>query len=456
MTDRIKRKEFLHYMHCGHGRCFQFLQSAQDRELFRDLVLDGCLHPFAFDLQCEGSRGEFMYRLASVYQDFDYFLQPVTEKFLHPDTNDNWHLLTHMCDFIAASDDPAYFQILEQKYQDLYQQIMTIRWSAHANEIVQCYEYLSIVVMQGSEFDRTIRIFQDIGAYFLRRRRADPKNLFWLFGWFLNCAEEKFGENLLSDLFASEKSKEMRCFVRIMHRKQEFIGKLADKPKFSADEFQQKADAGQISRRDVAIFRRSDPDQTEHLRLAERFIEEKDPNKKANLLQAFTISRCGFPLNPDILAECAESEYLALRDTATEALLYVHSEKAHALAIRHLKREYSQLFLQLLIHHYQPDDKELVLNCLRNLQIDFENESGWHNIVMEILENRKILPDEVILFVYEKSMCSCCRETAVSEMIRRNLITEQILEECLQDCNSDIRELAENFRTSQSVSYQSF
>ncbi|MDE6088141.1 MAG: hypothetical protein K2G25_07115, partial [Oscillospiraceae bacterium] len=195
---------------------------------------------------------------------------------------------------------------------------------------------------------------------------------------------------------------------------------------------------------------------TEHLRLAERLMEEKDPNKKANLLQAFTISRCGFPLNPDILAECAESECPALRDTATEALLYVRSEKAHALAIRHLKREYSQIFLQLLIHHYQPEDKELVLNCLRNLQIDFENESGWHNIVMEILENRKILPDEVILFVYEKSMCSCCRETAVSEMIRRNLITEQILEECLQDCNSDIRELAENFRTSQSVSYQSF
>ena len=89
-----KKQLFKHYMIAGHGRAFDLLYG--NEEEFREIVLYGCLNDIAFDMQCEGSRGWFMYNLALQYEDYDYFLTRAIEKFLSADVNTDWHIICHL------------------------------------------------------------------------------------------------------------------------------------------------------------------------------------------------------------------------------------------------------------------------------------------------------------------------------------------------------------------------
>lgn len=45
--------------------------------------------------------------------------------------------------------------------------------------------------------------------------------------------------------------------------------------------------------------------------------------------------------------------------------------------------------------------------------------------------------------MYEYSQCACCRDFIVREMSRRRMLTDELLQECLHDSYSYIREFAE-------------
>jgi len=47
--------EFQKMLHAGMGRAILFLMN-QDAAQYRDVILDACLHNYAYDQQCEGSR----------------------------------------------------------------------------------------------------------------------------------------------------------------------------------------------------------------------------------------------------------------------------------------------------------------------------------------------------------------------------------------------------------------
>jgi hypothetical protein len=49
----------------------------------------------------------------------------------------------------------------------------------------------------------------------------------------------------------------------------------------------------------------------------------------------------------------------------------------------------------------------------------------------------------ILLWMYENGLCSDCREDIVERLLEMNQLTPKILEECRNDCNAVIRELAE-------------
>lgn len=444
----MNKKDFRQYMLCGHGRCF----SATDDELqqFKDIVLYGCLNDISFDLQCEGSRGLFMYNLVLQYDDYNYFLQPAIEKFLSAEVCDDWHLINHLADFIdyfvMDYKEVSARNAMKEKYKQLYELLMSLRWSVHANEVSQCYEYIAIVLMQKSTINLAMKIFEDMGKFFIRRRRADDNDLKWRFEWFWHCVCEKYGEEYLAERLdiLSKDNAGIRRFRRVMFCKDEDEEETVNRKKLSADEFIECAENNSVKRKDVIALRRAE--RSEKMKIAKAVVSETDLNKKAELLKAFTI-KDDFPLEPEILVNYAGSENKNLRETAVEALLYVKADCVHDFALKLLEKGFSLNAVLMMINNYHDSDKKILLDILDNIKIERDNESGWHNIVLEIVNNIENLPDEFIFFVYEKSMCSYCRESAVDELIRRNLFTEEIRSECLWDCNNDIRKEAENYES---------
>lgn len=440
-------KELMHYMLCGHGRCFSLME--ENKKEFKEILKYGCLNNLAFDLQCEGSRGLFLYNLAVLYDDYEFFLKPAIEKFLSTDINEDYELFNQLCDFIElfSSDyeDQTAGAVLETKYIGLYNLIMTLKWSAKANRILQNYEYIAIVIIQNGDFERAVKIIQDMGAFFIRRRRADNNSLRWNFAWFWNCFKEEYGESfVLENLeMRSQNSKTLRKFTTIMlnnEMKGERIYKY-----LSADEFIVLAKNGNIVRRNVMSMSRADDE--DKIKLAKTAISESDPAIKANLLKAFTISRNKFPLKPELLIDYARSENEKLREAALDTLTFLSADCIHEFALEFLSSQYSPVAFELLINNYRDSDKKLLIELLGKIEIDRNSETHWHRIVLSIVCRGTIekMPDEAIIFVYERSMCSCCRESAVSELVRRDLFTKELCEECLWDCNSDIRDIARNY-----------
>lgn len=443
----MNRQDFKQYMLCGHGRCF----SATDDELenFRDIVMYGCLNDISFDLQCEGSRGLFMYNLALQYDDYNYFLQPAIEKFLSPEICNDWHLINHLCDFIDyfASDynDESAQKAIVEKYKQLYNLLMSLRWSVRANEVSQCYEYVAIVLMQNGNIDDTMKIFEDMGKFFIRRRKTPDNYLKNEFLWFWHCSGEQYGEKYLEEKLDihSKDNTGLRRFRRVMFCNEE--KHTVNRKKLSTEEFIKIAKSQSVQRKDVIAFRRAE--HSEKIKIAELAVSENNPDVKSELLKAFTISLSPFPLEPEILVNYVYSENKNLRETAVEAMDNIKADCIHDFAVKRLEKDFSAEIMRLLLNNYHDADKDLILDKLNNLEIDCDENSGWHSIVRGINNNIEEMPEEAVMFVYERSMCSYCRESAVDELIRRNLFTEKIRSECLWDCNNNIRKEAENYES---------
>ncbi len=440
-------KEFLNYMLCGHGRCFNFIK--ENKERFRETLKYGCLNNMAFDLQCEGSRGQFLYNLAVLYEDYQYFLSPAIEKLFSSDADENQELFQQLCDFIElfAIDygNRTAETALERKYGELYNFLMTLRWGAKANMILQNYEYIAVIIMQYSDYERAIGIIKDMGDFFIRRQSADNNLLRLNFEWFLYCLNEKYSEDFVEDNLEKrgDDSKALRRFAEIMSYKQ--TGSRNIPIPLHAEEYIALAQNGNISRRNVIDMSRSHD--SDKMRLAESAVFENEPTIKANLLKAFTISRNKFPLEPELLIDYAQSQNSELRETALYALTFLNADCIHKFALELLHSGYSPEAFELLINNYRSSDKKLMNELLGKIETDKNDDTHWHRIVLSITDDNNIekMPDEAIMFVYERSMCSCCREPAVSELIRRKLFTKELCRECLWDCNCDIRETARNY-----------
>lgn len=163
----MNKKEFKRAMLCGLGRCIEAVQG-QDKEKYRDVVLYGCTHLVTLDPQCEGSKGTYLYSLASSYPDKEYFLSAATEKFaLLPQCRD-WEF-AQLTDFIAkfaADGNEEAIEALSAKYKALYSVISTPRKIKFYDYERDNFERLCIAFISLFGESALIPIAKDLGNLF--------------------------------------------------------------------------------------------------------------------------------------------------------------------------------------------------------------------------------------------------------------------------------------------------
>lgn len=450
-----KKEEFKNYMFAGHGRAVELLKGNQEE--FIKIVMYGCLKDISFDMQCEGSRGCYMYNLAMQYDDYEYFLRQAIRKFLANDVNTDWNTFCHLCDFIrvfAAQDNNIEAnEALLKKYNDMYIMLTSMRYSAKAEKLISCFEYIAIVLMQLCDFDFMLRIFSNIGTYFIRRNRVPYEDLNWHFDWFYCEAKEKYGEDFIKEQLDkyTKTSKEIKRFNLVMNASDEPKAK-AEKPTPNVEDLLKELEE-ETSKGNGAFFRnKAEPE--EKIKFANIAVAETDLDRKSRLLRLFTFNRYRFPLDPKLLIEYVQSDNENLRDTAIKVLSFIRADCVHELAVELIDKNESEDVLDMLIFNCRDDDREVIFSRLNTLaenayKSKYDKACELHGAARKILdtaeelEERGGIIDELVMFAYEKSPCSCCREWAFDELEKRELLTSEILNECLYDANSDLREKAE-------------
>ncbi len=101
----------------------------------------------------------------------------------------------------------------------------------------------------------------------------------------------------------------------------------------------------------------------------------------------------------------------------------------------------------MLASNYRKEDSEIIVTLVKRIPITYSNDADWHGVFGALLDlfNQEIgekLPRELLPYMYENGLCSFCREYILMRMERAGMLTGDILEECMYDCNEDIREYA--------------
>ncbi|MCL2518979.1 MAG: hypothetical protein FWF15_10495, partial [Oscillospiraceae bacterium] len=74
-------KTFTHHLRKGLGSAIVELKTNPNRKIYREIVLRACLFDIAYDPQCEGTKSWYLYTAVKTFDDVDYFLDAIVEKF---------------------------------------------------------------------------------------------------------------------------------------------------------------------------------------------------------------------------------------------------------------------------------------------------------------------------------------------------------------------------------------
>ena len=260
--------------------------------------------------------------------------------------------------------------------------------------------------------------------------------------------ENDFGKDGLRTLLNdnSQKSEDIKCFyesylqLKKANSNRHKPTNLVKAP--SVEEIKNEiASTGRIAPiSKVRFSRHADADMRKEL--AEEALAEVDLDKKAELLSPFF--NCDFPLSHDIIIEYTRSAHERLRELSLSILTNCQSDVVRDYALSLMAKEnLKEHALKMLLCNYTPEDKQFLLDALGELKVTYDNQSDWHHIGFKILDlfgKERDLPKEFLLYIYNTTLCSCCRYSAVLALDKRQWLTEDIIEECRFDSNNDIRD----------------
>lgn len=446
----MNKRTFRAAMLRGLGRCCTELRGCADPEPYRDVVLWGCTHHISFDAQSEGTRAAYLYRLIGCFPDPGFFIDRIAAAYETVSGRDTWFFLqlTELLCFAASDGSQTAQAALSEKYDKLHAALLGRRRFGSGYDFKRDdFENLTVCLLNAGTVVPPRRMVADYGYLITHNKHYDLR---W-FDWFIFRLEETVGQKKLTawlKKYADAPSVDAFYRAYLAYREEienERAARRAASLVPTAEELRTAVEAGEdVSPAKRAAFgRRSEAEEKE--KLADAIEAEPDPRKKAALLGALRLD--DYPGDHARLAAYASSDCAELADAAREVLTYCRSEAAYRYAKQALERDMSdETAVEILLMNYRPADKELLLCALNGLKIDYACTSGWHGAVSQIVcaQDRGVkLPRAFFMFVYEKSLCSFCRESAVRYMGRRRWLTPDMIAECLYDSNDDIAAYAE-------------
>ena len=428
---------FEHYLQAGHGRAYVIARANPER--YRDRIMAACRKDYSFDMQSEGSRAFLTYDLISLFDDPTPFIEAIKESYKDPVADEDWKQICYLTDLLLLFEQR---KTVINKYKQLEKNL----YSDELRDMVplcQSFEYVAIKLIEDSSTKVIWNVVNDIGKWFLSRTE-DPQRLLSQFLWFDGILEDELGEDRFDELLKyNSDSDGVKEYVRIMSLPCEF-GRI-DRVKNATSEIvmswirkEPKIERSEMRARGLMTMSR-----TEALKLAEQFIIETDTDIKASIASVFTSGKYRWPLDAGLLIECAASDNPRLAEEVRSALSLLKDERLHDYAISILEKGFDSTAVSILINNIRKSDESFILSLLEELPVTEENEEDWHGIASDIGCNGDDpeMPESLLTWAYESTLCSFCRKNIVEKMIKRGMLTAEIKEELRWDANLDISKM---------------
>lgn len=187
--------EFDKALRAGLGRCVQFFEYCENRELYREAVLQACLNGYAYDEQSEGTRAWYTYKLLSYFGDDEFFFSRTQHKLREVLCwkGNNWdfeHLFDLVLEFARHEYAPA-AKFIGEIYRELLDCLAEKTPDDGIDWELSWLEHLCIECMQAGGVDAVVKIASDLGVLFKRNAEYNADS----FVGFVYLADHYFGKD---------------------------------------------------------------------------------------------------------------------------------------------------------------------------------------------------------------------------------------------------------------------
>lgn len=418
----MDREHFRRLLRLGLGRAILHARD-HDVSVFRDLILDACLHCYSYDVQIEGTRADYMRELVDLTPDKEFYYNEVLKAL--PGSGDDRDAAQRFRLAVSLAFDGN-----ERAKRAMYESYEPGPWYG---------EHIGIYFLQMDGIKGLLYAAEKIGA--LLTSTSEKVDL----GWLLGVAKDDLGEQQVLEALRGAGSENPRI---------EAYRLAAESAERHSDERLEQS-GGTINAgyeqlkpmlREMTFTwlgswgeRASDQDLE---RAAHGLIAAQDPKEQFAHLRIFSQRR--FPLDIQVLLKLVGVEEERVGLAALVALSQVTHPAVRELAFRLIetKDKWRREAVELLIRNFQLGDHAIV----RKWFDTEEDEETLHGFGSDLMKFWKQHPDQksevpMLLALYERGPCSFCREHVVSWLMELNALPDDLRAECAFDSNDDIRGL---------------
>jgi|GEM_PF-3202849 len=430
--------ELQRMLHSGMGRAILFLIN-QDTAQYRDVILDACLHNYAYDKQCEGSRTDYLYPLLKVSNELDYYRESIIRAIPdEQDYDDSEQLLDFAVLFAREGCEQARSAIYDKLHRrntdalprDLAGVSQIIELDGISG-LIHCLEYIEsnpdligayqddYLIRQAEEVTSIeevrlalIEAVQNKPAVARMLAGIDEYSIEWTAEEIVRRRNEmRENHKSLSDIISSETTWE----------------ELKKRPEFN---------------RLVPSWSRLASD-SEFERAAQELESITDLKQLTVYLLLFV--KRPFPLDPNKLIKLVDYPDEGVVWRALTDLEIIHHPDVRALFMRIIEvPELSDQAVGLLRSNYETGDDQIIIHLLE-VENDLDNLHRLCGDTNHTYQENPV-PEgiEPLLLVFEKVPCALCRHTCLEIIQSLAEIPDWMIEECRYDADSGTREIAES------------
>jgi hypothetical protein len=426
----LNQNEFSNALEKGLGRVYLYVEQYGD-ELIRDQLLHACLINQSYDSQCEDSRAEWLMSLISLSKNGNFYIPKIIAALYASSEFWDVYQLNELCQLIAQHGNESAKLAIYEKFD---MQEFNASYMGGA-EIIQ---------MDGLE--GLLHVAKVIG------KRLTEENDYWEDDQLYCKTCERFGKEA-TDEFLVKHAKENPFVMAYLDELKKIEERC--KPRDSRSHTERFRDEnpidliiegvnnakGKYPGNYMSFGKYATTDEIERI----FSLLTSETNKEKLIRYLWIFRRRELPRLPLPIAELALSSDPEIQDAAISALGNLSEPSVREIAISLCSNEDKEIALkaiELFVNNYQEGDSKYIDPLLNTVW----DKDILHGACMDSIELFKKHPLEELvnsmLWVYENTPCTHCRNRAISLLIEKGWLPEIELNECLYDCVKDTRELA--------------
>lgn len=392
----------------GVGRCVLQLRTDEGRRKFRPLVLWACSRNLEYDAQVAGTRAWYLHQMIRQYEDVTPFLRIVEKAMFR----------TFFC---------TRGWLFEQSVELLT--LLAADGHARARAALQkCYEAVCELLQHaGPKAWRFWSYGHHYSVYWSMRRIIGQSRMTAKCRALIKKFDDQFDQRVKSQ---NSMRLDAGAPVRVVYEKIVGGGHVGLGGVVSRSYLRRKNRLGHVD---------------EIAELGELCMRTRSGRVRAELYKLFCFEKEAAFLDAGRLIRDARSWRPDLAQSALKVLSKIRAPAVRAFALERLTKPGASAWdVAVLAKNYRDEDEEIMLKVLRGFRraSSFDRHSVYFSArdVFDLKTVRK--SKDLLRYLYEVTFCSECRRYNLQAMAARRMLTDDLLRECLYDCNEDTRRYA--------------